>query len=272
MKKTILILSAVAVLFIGCDKISPDNYTQGSSSGSSNWSNVNVHRAFVEKYTGPKCKNCPTADVTLDAAHHQFGDQLVIISINHPTGQGVPWADNPDLRTDDGTAWAQYFGISELPSAYLNRGTHLYTGSMSEIVNDIEKAIAQTAQAGISMTATADGNEISISVDVELYTQISDGLTLTLALTEDSLIYKQSMPGETEPDEHYVHNHMLRDVITNTWGDDIPMEGLAGEHKIGRFTYTVTNDDIKLENCHIVALLSRKSDRSVVNCIETPIN
>lgn len=269
MKRTILILTAAA-LFAGCDKISPDNYTQ-STGGGSNWTSANVHRAYVEKYTGPKCKNCPMADVTLDAAHHRFGDKLIVISVNHPTGQGVPWVGDPDLRTDDGTAWAQYFGISELPSAYLNRGTHLYTGSMSEIAADIETAVNQTPQAGIGVTATAAGDSISISVDVELYSQFDGGLSLTLALTEDSLVYKQSMP-EGEPDEHYVHNHMLRDVITSTWGDDIPMEGLSGEHKVGRFSYVVTNGDIRLENCHIVALLVSKSDRSVVNCAECTIN
>ena len=270
MKRTILILSTAALLFASCDKIATDEYTQ-STSGGSNWVNANVHRAFVEKYTGPKCKNCPKADVSLDAAHHQFGDNLIIISVNYPTGQGEPWADNPDLRTEDGTAWSNYLGISELPAAYLNRGTKQYTGSMSEITADIEKAIAQTPQAGIAVNATAQGDSINIIVDVELYSQLTGGLTLTLALTEDSLIYKQSMP-EGEPDDNYVHNHMLRDVITNTWGDDIPMEGLAGEHKVGQFSYTVTNSDIHLPNCHIVALLSRKSDRSVINCAETTIN
>ena len=271
MKRTILILASAALLFAACDKISPDSFTQSASGGGSNWTNANVHRAYVEKYTGPKCKNCPMADVTLDAAHHQVGDQLIIISVNHPTGQGVPWAGEPDLRTDDGSAWSQYFGISELPSAYLNRGTHQYTGSMGEIVADIEAAINQTPQAGIAVNATASGDTISISVDVELFSQFNDGLTLTLALTEDSLVYKQSMP-QGEPDENYVHNHMLRDVITNTWGEDIPMDGLAGEHKVGQFSYTVTNNDIRLENCHIVALLARKSDRSIVNCAETTVN
>lgn len=270
MKKTILILSAAALLMAGCDKISPDDYTQ-SAGGGSNWTNANVHRAFVEKYTGPKCTNCPKADVTLDAAHHQFGDNLIVISVNYPTGQGVPWAGNPDLRTEDGTAWSQYFGISELPAAYLNRGTKQYTGSMSEIVSDIEKVINQTPQAAVAVNATAEGDSISITVDVELYSQLDGGLSLTLALTEDSLVYKQSMP-DGDPDENYVHNHMLRDVITGTWGDDIPMEGLAGEHKVGHFSYKVTNSDIQLQNCHIVALLSRKSDRSVINCAETTIN
>ena len=257
------------MLFAACDKIAPEDYTIGTGT-SSNWENANSRRAFVEKYTGPRCSNCPRADETLTAAHHRFGDKLVIISINHHGTQGHPWPNNPDMRTEDGIAWADYLGISELPSAYLNRGTKMYTGSMNEIVADIEDIIAETPQAGIEVSATAEGNDIDITVDVELFGQIEGELTVTLALTEDSLAYKQSMP-VGDPEDNYVHNHMLRDVITDTWGNDIPLTGTAGEHKIGHFNYTVNNGDIKIENCHIVALLSRKSDRSVLNCAECTI-
>ena len=269
MKRFHTIIAVAALLFAACDKIEPGQYTLGTGS-SSEWENANARRAFVEKYTGPKCANCPRADVTLDAAHHRFGDKLVIISVNHPTGQGVPFAGEPDLRTEDGTAWSQYLGISELPSAYLNRGSKQYTGSMDDILADIESAVAETPLAGIEVAATADGNDIAITVDVELYSQIDGGLTVTLALTEDSLVYKQSMP-EGEPQDDYVHNHMLRDVITDTWGNELPFAGTAGEHKVGHFSYTLGNSDIRLENCHVVALLSRKDTRAVINCAECDI-
>ena len=270
MKKTIISLCATALLFAACDKIPVDQYTVGTDGSGSQWTNANVHRVYVEKYTGPKCPNCPAADVTLNEAHHRFGDRLVIISVNHPVGQGVPFPGDPDLRCDDGTTWDNYFGINAIPAAYINRDkSKQYTGPMSTITSDIETVINQAPQAGVEVTATASGDSISITVDVELFRQMNDGLTLTLALTEDSLVYRQS--NNSEIDDNYVHNHMLRDVITDVWGNDIPMEGNVGEHKIGQFTYVVTNNDILLQNCHIVALVSRKSDRYVLNCAECTI-
>lgn len=263
------ILAAGLLLFAACDKIPADQYTSGAG-GSSNWENANVHRVYVEKYTGPKCSNCPDADITLDAAHHQFGDRLIIISVNHPVGQGIPYPGQPDLRTDDGTTWDNANGINAIPTAFINRDiSKQYSGSMSAIAADIETAINQAPQAGVEVTATATGDSISITVDVEFYRQLSDGLTLTLALTEDSLVYRQAHGEEVIDD--YVHNHMLRDVITDVWGNDIPMEGNALEHKVGHFTYVVTDGSIQLENCHIVALLSRKSDRYILNCAECSI-
>lgn len=274
MKKNILaILTVAAFLFSACDKINPDEYTTQAGGGDSNWQNVHVQRALVEKYTGPKCPNCPNADVTLDAAHAQYGDRLIIISVNHPTGQGEPFANQPDLRTEDGTAWDTWLGINSIPAAYLNRNRATqYTGSMSDIMGAIGDMIARDPLCDIAVTATATGDSITIDVDVEFLNTIEEATTITLALTEDSLVYKQSMPDGSRQDD-YVHNHMLRDVITATFGDDVPMQGIAGEHKVGRYTYRLPDVEpaIVPANCHIVAFLSYRDSRKIINSAECTI-
>ena len=273
MKSRILGLIGLICLIgvVSCDKIEPGNYTTGTTDGGSNWENANVHRVYVEKYTGPKCPNCPAADMTLDEAHHKYGDRLVIISINHPKGQGEPFPGDPDMRTDEGNIWDNYFGINAIPAAYINRSTTTqYSGAMSNIIADIKDVISQAPQAGVEVGAIlGDDDTLRITVDVELFRQMDDGITLTLALTEDSLKYRQI--NGSVIDSNYIHNHMLRAVITDVWGNDIPLEGNAGEHKIGQFKYKLTNPDINIENCHVVALVSRKSDRYVLNCAETTI-
>ena len=75
MKKSILILSAAALLMAGCDKISPDDYTQ-SAGGGSNWTNANVHRAFVEKYTGPKSERLQPALFAIRRRHQRTAGSL----------------------------------------------------------------------------------------------------------------------------------------------------------------------------------------------------
>ena len=273
MKKTFLIINfSLLVLFASCDKVSEYTTTSGSG-GPSNWQNVNQQRALVEKYTGPKCPNCPNADVTLDAAHQQYGDRLIVISVNHPVGQGEPFANQPDLRTEDGTAWDTWLGINSIPAAYLNRDrSTLYDGSMSNIVAAIGDVVSRDPLCNIGVTATSIGDSIDIEVDVEFLNTIAGATTLTLALTEDSLVYKQSMPDGTRQDD-YVHNHMLRDVITATFGDDVPMQGIAGEHKVGHYGYRlpVTDPAIVPANCHIVAFLSYRDSRKIINCAECTI-
>lgn len=269
--KRIFIIIAAAVLFAACDKIAPEEYTiysgpvitweQGDATVAP------VQCAFVEKYTGPKCTNCPLADATLDAAHQQFGERLVLISVNHPTGQGEPFSGQPDLRCDDGTAWDNYFGINAIPAAYLNRRTTtLYQGQMSNITSDIATALNESPVVVVSLTADDSDRDgkVDITVNVVFAQSYTQPLTLTLALTEDSLEYKQLMPNGTRQDD-YVHNHMLRDVITDVWGADIECTGNAGEARRTSLTYTIPSNDINPDNCNIVAFVSDKQSREILN-------
>ncbi len=275
MKKILLPIIGAALMMAACDKIPEGEYTVFSGINAT-WSDGDgveaIQRAYVEKYTGPTCTNCPLADETLDAAHETFGERLVVVSINHYEGQGKPFAGEPDMRTDGGTAWCKYFGINSLPSAYLNRNTSKqYTSSMGNIVTDIATAIAQQPVLGIGVSAKETNvGEISIGVDIQMAQAYTKPMTLTLALIEDSLAYKQSTPNGT--DAEYVHNHMLRDVLTDFWGVDVQGVGAAGEKRHASFgTYSVKDENIKLENCHIVAFVSDKASKQVLNVAQCGI-
>lgn len=261
---------------VSCDKIDPDNYTVYAGAPLAWEQDVAfdaVQRAYVDKYTGPKCTNCPLADATLDAAHHQFGDKLVVVSINHHTGQGIPFPDQPDLRTDEGTTWDKYFGINGIPAAYLNRNTATqYSGSMDNITADISSVIGTNPVVGVEVTADDSDGDGTVEIMARVYFKQSytKPVTLTLAMTEDLLAYKQSMPDGTVQDD-YVHNHMLRDVITDVWGADIDCTGAAGEARQTTVSYTVSDQSVNLANCNIVAFVSDKSSRRVLNCAQTKI-
>lgn len=260
--------------FVGCDKIDEGEYTVyagvtfewGTGTPIAN----PVQRAYVEKYTGPQCPNCPFADETLNSAHDRFGDNLVIISVNHPTGQGEPYEGEPDMRTQDGNTWDQYFGIETIPTAYINRNKSVkYSGKMANITDGIASTTAESPQVALEVSAISSGRQLLISANMQFITNVESPLTLTLALTEDSLKYMQVRVSTLYPE--YSHNHMLRDVITDVWGTNIDINGTAGETYRGTCEYLVTNQDIKLENCHVVALISDKNSRQVLNCAECSI-
>lgn len=265
-------------LMASCDKIEPGengDYTifAGAAASWSEGTSIEnpVQRAYVEKYTGPKCSNCPYADETLNAAHEQFGDNLVLVSINHPTGQGIPYAGYPDLRTDDGTAWDTYFGINAIPAAFINRNTETqYQGAMSNITGDISNALQQ--QPAIALTVSAvQSTKIEITVNMQFLEAYTDAVTLTLAIVEDSLKYKQLMPNG-DKQEDYVHNHMLRDVITDVWGIDVDGSGATGECCKATLSYRPNVEGMVLENCHIVAFVSDKATRRVLNSAQCTID
>lgn len=276
MKKNFLMLALGAMLLVACDQIPEDEYTVFSGI-SATWSDGSgvaaVQRAYVEKYTGPQCINCPMADQTIDAIHHTMGDKLVAVSINHFEGQGKPFPGEIDLRTDGGTAWSKYFGINALPAAYVNRNTaKQYTGAMNDIAGALQDAAAATPVVALDVNATLDAEGgIAIGVDIEMVQAYSNPMTLTLALIEDSLRYKQLTPNDGIVDD-YAHNHMLRDVLTDIWGIKVEAAGTQGEKRHAAFaTYRIKDESIDLQNCHIVAFVSDKANRRVLNAAQCPI-
>ena len=273
MKKIVLGLVGLMGLmeFVGCDKIEESEYTVFDGAvvtwQISEKSIMPVQRAYVEKYTGPRCSNCPNADVTLAGIHN---DNVVMVSINHPTGQGMPYPDQPDLRTDGGNAWDAWFGINAIPAAYLNRNRSTqYQGSMSNIVNDINEALTINPTVAMEAEAHNVSGKVNITVNLQFMKEYRDKVTLTVALVEDSLCYKQLLP-DGSYDENYVHNHMLRKVITGFWGRDVEAIGAEGEALTGSLSFT-PDDDIVLANSHIVAFISDKGTRKVLNCVNCAI-
>lgn len=263
-------LIGLMALTAACDKIEENEYTIYDGAVVS-WSAGSpianpVQRAYVEKYTGPRCSNCPMADATLSGIHNE---NVVVVSINHPVGQGIPYPGEPDMRTDGGTAWDQYFGINAIPAAYINRDrTTQYLGEMGNIVSAINTALGTSPSVALEVSAV-HSTKVDITVNLQFLKAYSNPVTLTAAIVEDSLVYKQLLP-DNSVDETYAHNHMLRKVITGFWGRDIEANGSEGEALRGTLSFAPA-EDINLANSHIVVFVSDKNSRRVLNCASCKI-
>lgn len=272
MKKILIALMGVMGLMslMGCDKIEPDaNGRYAVFAGSAaTWTDGTpianpVQHAYVEKYTGPICNNCPDADRTLEAAHTQFGDTLVLVSVNSKDNTlGAPGPDSPDMRTEDGAIWEDFWNIQSIPAAYINRSGSVYTSSMADISAGIRAAIDESPVVALEGSVSGS-SEISVDVNLQFIQAYTNPVTLTLVLTQDSLRYFQ-IDG-TQPVYDYVHNHMLRDVITDVWGADIDCTGAVGECRKATFRFPLPDG---MEHWHVVALVSDKESRRVLNSVQ----
>ena len=282
MKKIMMTIAAAAMLFAACDKIDADADGRfvSHSGAVAYWEETTpladaVQRALIEKYTGPRCSNCPNADIILDNAHGVLNDKLVMVSITPSWGDGEPYEGQPNMSTADGDQWAMTIGGGEsmaLPYGKLNRTTE-YKGApaFTAVQTDAQAVIADSPKVAMEVTASASGSEVGIDVTVDFRQSVSDELTLTLVLTEDNLQYMQRWAGHTPAVvEDYSHNHMLRDVITDVWGVDVKAEGSQGEARKAHFNYTLPDGVVKA-NCHIVAFVSEKASRKILNCAESTI-
>ena len=114
MKKLLYIIGCLSLLMASCDKVDEYIVYAGATAEWTPGSGVanKVQRALLEKYTGPHCTNCPPADEVIHGLMDTYGDKLVAVSIVDSSNFGLPYANQPDLRTQEGNLWSQYFGIS----------------------------------------------------------------------------------------------------------------------------------------------------------------
>lgn len=280
MKKLRTLLCCIATLLLAwsCDKIESDNYLIYSGAVGTWYDGQGVadhsQRAFLEKYTGPKCVNCPTADNAIHAAMEAYGDKLVVVAIHDSSSFSKPIGNSPDMRTDDGDAWSTALGVraaGSYPCGIVCREQSapgvfgLFTPT-SGIEAKVDPILAQAPVVALDVKSQLNGTTTNITVNIEYLQECTEPLTLTLFLMEDGIIAAQKQP-DGSTDENYVHNHVLRDVITDLWGASIDANGAAGCKRYATFQYAIPSTDWNLDNCHIVAFVS-KANKAILNVAE----
>lgn len=203
-------------------------------------SNRNV---IIEEFTGVNCQWCP--------AGHKIANQLIaanpgrLWAINIHQGS---FAQGSGYTTQWGDAIAQQSNLSGYPMGTVNR--HLFSGnatamSRGDWANASNQILAMASPVNVGAVATFDADTRMISINVELYYTADPGVSshyLNVALLQDNIIGPQIGASANYPEmmvgNQYRHNHMLRDLITGQWGEQI--DNIAAGTLVERtYTYQV---------------------------------
>ena len=274
---TSILLAASLLTFNSCDKIDEGQYTRFAGAAGT-WYETqveipHVQRAFIEKYTGVRCINCPKADEIIHAATDKYGDSVVVVAVHsRSTGFGRPLGDDPSLCTESGDEWYDYFGIITQPAAIINRtqsnnSWDIFTPT-SNFDDRIDAIVNQTPPIAIAIENGHEKDTHYTDIYIEFIQQQPGNLTLTLLLTEDKIYTRQSQQGVGEI-ENYEQNHVLRTIVTNLWGLDIPHELSQHPGKAMILIHYQLPESCKAENCHAVAFVSHRDTRRIINCAQT---
>lgn len=275
----ILLLAASMTLFAACDKIDEDEYVIFSGA-SGNWYEStavipHVQRAFLEKYTGVRCINCPKADEVIHAAADKYGDSLVTVAVHsRSNGFGRPLGNDPSLCTEDGDSWYDYFGINAQPSAIINRARTGNTWDLFTPTSNFDDRIAASIRtspkvAVMVQSGSASDKQYYSDIHIEFLDNFNEDLTLTLLVTEDKIYTHQSKAGEGEV-ENYEQNHVLRTCVTNLWGLPVERDKTTGTKSMIRLTYSLP-ENCNPSNCHVVAFVSYQNSRQIINSAESQL-
>lgn len=226
-------------------------------------SNAVTRKVLLENFTTAQCPNCPPAHNNLNT--WLTGETNVIWLAHHAGYYTDDWTvpENTELLAFYNDGGATYAPAIMLDRKFLSPdgdpGPVFFPASTytPDLIND-----RVNTPSFISLNITGDfdedSKELIVGVNGTFHGDFTQNLRVGLYIMEDGLEGDQAGATGT-----YTHNHVMRDAISGTFGDDISSSTLTGETFSTEYTYTVDASWIP-ENCHLVAWIS-KWDASNIN-------
>lgn len=224
---------------------------------------------IIEEYTGINCGYCPDG--------HRIVREYMEANPGRAFGINIHQGGFAAMYTTQwGDALNNQTGMAgSYPSGTVNRHifadgiTGLGRGSFVSCGNQI---LAMPSFVNVAAQASIDAATRTLTVNVEVY-YTGDAETgsnyLNVALLQDSIIGPQggasSNPEQVTADGQYIHMHMLRDLLTGQWGEELSVEGSAvipqGTLFQKTYTYTIpahmSDALVKLSQLHLVVFVTK---------------
>lgn len=217
---------------------------------------------LIEEFTGKGCTNCPKGTRELENLLSIYGDKLVVVSIHanfFANPQFFPLGKY-DLRTDEGEQLFNYLGpVFGYPSAVVNRrklnndfqhGANVWAGLVAQ-----ESAIDPRVEFIISRIYDEVSRQLYVLVEGRAKSEITNPVRISIMLAESGIIDAQDDAEAGGIVEDYVHNHVLRDMLTPYDGQPLASSLSAGEEFQAEFTYSVPAE-WDAGHCNIIAFVS----------------
>ncbi|MCB0755899.1 MAG: Omp28-related outer membrane protein, partial [Flavobacteriales bacterium] len=230
MKKSLL-LTALTAFGLG-------SYAQTFVSTSPENRNV-----VLEEFTGIYCTFCPDGHKRAQELHDAYPNDVVLINV-HAGGYAAPSGNDPDFRTNFGSAIANQSDLCGYPAGTVNRehfpnyfqtdnngnpcGTNPTAQSRGTWATTGPIVMGESSPVNVAGQATLDLSTGKLTVVVEAYYTANaptNSNKIHVAVMQNGVIGPQTgssaNPAQVNPDGTYTHNHMLRHLLTGQWGQAI---------------------------------------------------
>lgn len=184
---------------------------------------VQNKNVILEEYTGKYCTWCPEGQVVANNVAKTNPGRVFLVNIH--AGSFSP-THYPNLNTDDGTAMVESNELYSFPAGYVNRASEYAVGREQWSTYTIEQ-LSKTAECNIDGQVVINPQTRQATINVEVYYTSSSAENknfLTVMMLQDDIMGDQE-GGAANPEQYingqYQHNHILRDVITPTFGEEI---------------------------------------------------
>ena len=268
MKKLLFVMLAfVAFAFTACN----DNNEKNEVFVSKEQKNKNV---VLEEFTGQGCGYCPDGQLRANQILEQNKGRFFPINIHGG------YLSRAEMQCDAAKEIQGYYNITGVPTGLINRGV----GKLNRGVwaSATAQVLAEPAYVNVAAKGTIERATRTLNLKVQAYyLENSDEATnyLSVAMVQNNIVADQSN-GQTNPGQYisatgkYNHMHILRGMVTPTWGDAITTTTATSLFE-KEYTYTIPEKlgthDIVLDDVIVLAFACEDQKYNVLNACEAEI-
>ena len=219
-------------------------------------------KVLIEDYTGTWCGNCPRMTTFVHEAM-ELTDQVAVISIH---GNSIFTGVDP-LTIDEGMFLKNYFDVPGYPWGIINRAE---VWDESDISNQLNLYAGIDAATSIGVKSELTGSNLDVEISLLSESNLSNK-KLVVYLLEDGILIDQVNYYDTDPSSpwyqmgnpilNFQHDHVLRMLLTEPLGDQIPELDALKIHS-QNFKITVPSNFDK-NNLSLVAFVVNQDDTTI---------
>jgi len=215
---------------------------------------------LIEYCAGTWCGSCPLAAETLYNDIFPAYPNTIVLTYHGWTGSSDPFAGF------EGNEIIDLLQFNSYPTGRIDRATDALPDY--HWLENVEPRSAIVPGVNISCEINFDSLSRSVNLSVSSVPpidEIKDGCNLTVALVEDSIVAPQQVIGDSLVDNNYVHNNVVRKIISSVTGDELNGGEVWDAGTVITKEYEFTLDpSYNFRNCKVVAFVHIK-DKELYN-------
>lgn len=212
---------------------------------------------IIEDFTGAGCVNCPLAHEAIAEIISLHPGRIAALAIyNYPSD---PLYIDENFRSGTADNVGEYLGATvSWPASIIDRVDFEDDNSLVEEPDNLlpfaEQELTKPTSCNIYLDPVYDNVSgiLSLTVTIKYTEEITVPNHISVALAENGIIAAQVTPTGEVPD--YVHNHVMRDMLTFYSGDDLPEENAPGRVYVFNYTYNIPSD-WNSDNIEVIAFV-----------------
>lgn len=226
-------------------------------------------QVLIEEVTGVRCVNCPEAHELAKSLDSLNGGKLELVSL-HTGFFAVPYANSQhnfvtecDSLSEDIETYLG--GPLNYPLAAIDRSL---PGGQTDLLLDkafwagqVAARLSEPLQVELHLQNdyNATTRNLNVTLTANYLSDVTDAQKISVYITESGIVDPQENTDGVE--DNYVHNNVLRTVLTDPTGDAIAETTTAGIELQRTYTFTIPSSWVA-EKCRVIALVAKETPDS----------